>query len=463
MRLYKTILVLTSFLSVIACQSVVDDINTSDPNKISNVDGQSLFTGMALANIVVQSGYLNWTSNIWTGQLIGAGRFGQEQNYEQQNLSTNIPWSNIYFGVLKQARVLRSGIRVSNKNFFYGASKVLEAYAVGTAASLFGDVPFREASNDEIPSPAYDPQTEVYSDLQNLLDEAISDLQASGTEGGIAEDIFFGGDSNKWVKVAYTLKARLYLETRDYNSAMTAAQMGISSESESMKFFPPAVAGENNLLYGFFTGSYPNDLDTDGTFLIDLLGTGSASRNNSKTDEIDRVAYYYDGNSINLNGIAAIDEPMNQVSYQENLLTWAEAALRANVGNFDTALEKLNEHRSNLRNGVYFPQNAGVYDDYVEADFVAGGIENVDGSLTKEDALLREIIEERYVSFFVNVVAFLDIRRVEKDPTALQVPVPFNAGSQRPQRFLYPFDEVNTNGENVPAISDIFVKTPINQ
>ena len=143
-------------------------------------------------------------------------------------------------------------------------------------------------------------------------------------------------------------------------------------------------------------------------------------------------------------------------------MTWAEAAIRSGASNFDQALAKLNEHRANLRNGLYFPTNSGVYDDYVSADFEAGGIENADSSLSREDALLREIIEERYVTFFAHILSFNDIRRAEKDPASLQVPVPFNVGSQRPQRFLYPFDEVNTNS-NTPDITDIFAKTQINQ
>ena len=440
MRLLKLSLIIVLFFGVLGCQDIVDDINDNDPNSISNVDGKTLFTGMQLADITAQSGYLNWAAGVWTGNFVGSGRFAPVQDYQYGNTNSDTPWRNMYVGVVKQAKELRSGIEVTNKDFFFGASKVLEAHAVGTAANVFGNVPFSEAGNDDFPTPKYDEQVDVYNALQVLLDEAISDLQAAGTGGGIVEDLYFGGDSNKWIKAAYTLKARLYLDVRDYASALVAAQSGISSESESMKYYPPAVVntGDTNLLNQFFTGSFPDDLTTEGTFLIDLTGTGSESRNNAKTDEIDRAAYYYDGTQINLSGIAANDEPMNQISFQENLLTWAEASIRANSGNFDAALTKLNEHRANLRNGVYFPVTGGVlYDDYVEADFLATGIENVDGSLSKGDALLREIIEERYVSFFADILSFNDLRRIKKDPVALQVPVPFNTGSQHPERFLY--------------------------
>lgn len=462
MRILKISTVTIVLFSFFACQEIVDDINDNDPNTISNVDGQTLLTGIQLADITAQLGYLNWAAGVWTGNFVGSGRFAPIQEYQYGNTNSNTPWFNIYVGVVQQARELRSGIPVTNQDFFFGASKVLEAHALGTAASMFGDVPFTEAANPEIPTPTYDGQLAVYSGVQSLLDEAISDLQSAGTEGGISEDLFFGGNSSNWIKAAYTLKARLYLEAGDYANAISAAQNGVNLASESMQYTPPAVVltGDTNLLNQFFTGSFPDDLTTEGGYLIELM-TGASNRNNAKTDEIDRSAYYFEGTQINLAGIAAVDEPMNLLSVQENVLTWAEAAIRSN--DFATALSKLNEHRANLRNGEFFAITTGIYDDYVEADFQAGGIENLDGSLSQNDALLREIIQERYVSFFAELPSFNDLRRTKNDPISIQVGVPFNTGTQHPERFLYPFSEENTNGANVPDITDLFAKTPVNQ
>jgi len=468
MKILNKIIILLVFFSTLGCQDLVDDINDNNPNKISVVDdGKTLFTGMQLADITAQSGYLNWAAGVWTGNFVGSGRFSPVQEYQYGNTNSNTPWRNIYVGVVQQAKNIRSGIEVTNQDFFFGASKVLEAHAVGTAVNVFGKVPYVEAANDDISTPKYDEQADVYSNLQILLDEAIVDLQNAGTTGGVAEDLFFNGNSDKWIRAAYTLKARLYLDVRDYTNALLAAQKGVSVMSESMRYYPPAIVltGDTNLLNQFFNGSYPDDLSVENTFLMDLLGTDASSRNNTKTNEEDRAAFYYNGTSINDgdNGIAGIAEPMNQISLQENLLTWSEALLRANASNFSSALSKLNEHRANLRTGVYFEVSGGLYDDYVEADFISGGIENVDGSLSKEDALLREIIEERYATFFADILAFNDLRRMKKDPVSLQVPVPFNVGTKHPERFLYPFSEENTNGANVPAVADIFLKTDVNQ
>ena len=454
-----------AILLLCSCQSSVDDIN-EDPNKISTVDGSAIFTGIQLADVATQMGFLNWAGGVSAGYFVGDGRLSTIQSYAYNNTDSDTPWQNIYVGVVKQAHEIRSGIEVTNKDFFFGASKVLEAHAIGTATNIFGDVPFSEAGNSDFPKPRYDGQQEVYGNLQNLLDDAILDLQASGISGGIQEDLFFDGNAANWIKAAYTLKARLYMDVRDYPNALSAAQNGISSVSETMRYDPvtPGVGGGNNFLNELLNSStFGGDIRSEGSFLIDLIGVDASSRNNAKTDETDRFSYYYNGTDINMEGIAAADEPMNLISLEENTLIWAEALIRSGAGNFDAALNKLNEHRANLRNGEFFTISTGVYDDYVEADFTSGGVENSDGVLSKEDALLREIIEERYVTFFNQILGFNDMRRMKKDPVDLQVPVPFNQGSQHPERFLYPFSEENTNGANVPVVADIFTKTTINQ
>ncbi|MEM9142859.1 MAG: SusD/RagB family nutrient-binding outer membrane lipoprotein, partial [Bacteroidota bacterium] len=246
MKIYK---ILTAVLVLASCQSAVDDINVN-PNQIADVDGSAIFTGIQLADVAAQMGFLNWAGGVVTGYYIGDGRLSSIQNYGYNNTDSDTPWSNIYVGVVNQARRLRSGIEVTNRDFFYGASKVLEAHALGTATNVFGDIPFSEAGNVDIPRPTYDGQVAVYGELQSLLDSAIADLEASGVFGGIIEDLLFGGSSDDWIRAAYTLKARFYLDVGDYTNAVSAAQNGILSSAGTMQYAPatPGVGGGNNFL-----------------------------------------------------------------------------------------------------------------------------------------------------------------------------------------------------------------------
>jgi starch-binding outer membrane protein, SusD/RagB family len=83
-------------------------------------------------------------------------------------------------------------------------------------------------------------------------------------------------------------------------------------------------------------------------------------------------------------------------------------------------------------------------------------------SLTPDQALLREILEERYVSFFGQIEGFNDMRRTQ-DETVVRVPVAPNTGAVLPQRFLYPQSEIDRNTSAPNPIPGIFVRTPVNQ
>ena len=150
------------------------------------------------------------------------------------------------------------------------------------------------------------------------------------------------------------------------------------------------------------------------------------------------------------------------ITYQENLLILAEAGYRAN--GFDTGLTHLNNFRAYMNAGGYLTNtNASniLYDAYSTADFVAGGIENTD-SINTEDALLREILEERYITLFGQVEVFNDTRRTENE-TVVRVPVLPNVGALLPQRFIYPQSEIDRNNNAPNPIPDFFDKTPINK
>jgi hypothetical protein len=150
------------------------------------------------------------------------------------------------------------------------------------------------------------------------------------------------------------------------------------------------------------------------------------------------------------------------VAYQDNLLILAEAGFRIN--GFNTGLGRLNDFRTFMAAGGYM---TGVnpadiqYDPYVAADFENGRMENPDG-MSPDDALLREILEERYITFFGQLEGFNDTRRTGREST-VRVPITPNEGAQLPQRFLYPTIEIDRNA-NVPIpIPNFFDPTPVNK
>lgn len=454
------------FISM-GCEKLVEGIN-DNPNEISSDSfeaGVLLLKGIELANVSVQAGHETRIGGMWCGQTKGLVLL--YKSLAEYNISaeeTNGIWQNAYQGVVKQARLLRQQTATNPKAKQYsGITKVLEANALGTLASLFGDIPYTEISNEAVADPKFDGQKSVFAKLQILLDEAIADLGAS-PNSLVSEDLMLAGNTVRWTKVARTLKARMYLYTGEYEKAYQEALLGVLTPLDALVFTPPAIGnGSQNLNYKMINqrGGY---WGFTGSYLDVLLGT---KRNNSKTSENARLAYYrFDGASATNNkGIAAVNTPITLVGYEENTLILAETAVR--TGKTAIGLTQLNNLRAYLAGGKAFIKlNAGdalKYDPYVLADFEKNGIENKEGLVT-ERALLREIIEERYVSGFTGLLGYDDLRRLGSKEKDIAVLPPFNSPtiSQYPQRFIVAQSELSAN-ENAPKDAGIFALTEVNK
>lgn len=456
-----------------SCSDVVTGIN-DDPNRLTESSYGSILTGAEVGNIIVQTGETARRAALFAGQYTGIDR--QHLGFTEYNVTTSdfdALWYDIYVNAYRNAVIAEEAIIDDNIGpVSQGISQVLQAYLIGTAASLYGDVPYDEAANFEITDPVYEDQPAVYTKIQDRLDEAIANIQMGGGRPVSGAEIYYDGAPAKWIEAAYTLKARFYLETKQYDLAYQAAQNGISSLDNSM-YAPHGTAADNsNLNYQFFAVQVRQADVIVSEFMTSLMQPGSSNpipanyRGNSKTDETARFNYLFDINSTGVqpnteDGFAAQTAPAPLVTYQENLLIMAEAGLRSQ--GFDAGLNALNNFRAFMDAGGYLMNIDAAnlnYDAYTAADFAAGGIENQDG-LSPEDALLREILEERYVTLFGLIQPFNDMRRTLNE-TNVRVPVEPSAGNQLPQRYLYPQTEIDRN-ENVPSpIPDFFEPTDIN-
>lgn len=470
--IYKNYFLAFALFVFSGCESLVDDLN-DNPNQLTldAVPPGLFLNGAELSNITIHLGStvsgqgdgISRMAAYYSGQLIGFEQVDLEW-YQYSVTNTTFDWDG-YQDVITPLREIRR--RTTDHPLYQGISRVLEAHLVGTYASLFGDIPYSEAISD-IDNPVFDNQIDVYARLQSLLTEAIENLENS--EGFVViEDFLFDGDRQKWLESAWTLKARYYMHTKEYELAYAAAQNGISSSTNNMMFNPLDIDGENTVKNKFFIvlNGGPNT-GTGNSYMMQLLdGTGSESRNNAKTDETARRGYYEiipTSPEANL-GIANELEPQPLITYRENQLILAEAGARTQ--SFSVGLGHLNDYRAYLNTGGYLNANFSSmpyqYDAYVSADFDAGGMENMDNT-DPDRALLREIVEERYISGFTTFMPFDDARRLKKDDADISVPFPLNlpTATQNVERFLYPEDEILSNNI-APEDPGIFAVTRVNQ
>lgn len=458
-------------LSTVACESLVEGIN-DDPNNIpiDAVTAANFLRGAQLANVQVQLGHEQRITSSWSGHFVGyQNLYKSLYEYNLTSAESNGFWSFTYQAVANQARHIRN--TAPTDKLLVGISKVLEAHAIGTLAAAYGDIPYSEALNPEISDPKFDGQRSVLNALQTLLDEAIADLSAA-TKRTLPEDIYYAGDNLKWVEAAHTLKARYFTLTKEYDKALTAAQKGISKVENTMFFKPLASTNlsDKNTLFTLFSGSRAGDLGNRTSYLITTLinPANANSRNNAKTQENARRTYLLVDERVATNnqGVANSLEPMPLISYAENQLTLAECAARTQ--GFDAGLQNLNTYRAALASGKVFKKIVAAdplkYDAYVAADFDAGGMENKD-NLAPLRALLREIVEERYISFFNQWLVFNDARRLRKSDSDIAVKIPFNTttANRYPERIIYPQNELNANSNAKEPAEGIYFVVEVNR
>ena len=474
-----------TLLFVASCSKPVEDVNIS-PNSPTDAPSDLVLNGAQVSSIVFYEGEWARLSGMWSQSFTGMDRqYISLNNYTTTSGDYDATWSTAYRGVIAPCKLIISKEGPKNNKLMTGIAQVMEAQAFGTLADLFGDIPFTQAGNpSQYPSPKFDKQLDVYAGVQSLLDDAITNLNSGiGISPG-SKDIFYGGDAGKWAAAAHTLKARFYLHTKNYTAAITEARAGIASADDNMMApHGGAYNSDFNLFYSFYEYDRYDYMSADDAVAPRFLdATATEYRGNAKTNEEARFNYLflpggyasdagvYDLNvfcdfdgwvaSADDNGFFGGSTSFPLVTYQENILTLTEAYIRNN--DFVNSLQTLNAYRAYLNGGGYigigYQTNfIHTYDAYTDADFEANGMENNGG--TKDQALLQEIIEERYVTFIGQLEQFNDVRRTHNAIGLTPV-----SGTTIPQRFYYPQSEINTN-PNTPSQSpaDLFTPTTVNQ
>ena len=117
---------------------------------------------------------------------------------------------------------------------------------------------------------------------------------------------------------------------------------------------------------------------------------------------------------------------------------------------------------------ILYPQEtitAGIVSTEIKnSGYFRQGMENAD-NIDDTRALIREIVEERYISGFGMFLAFNDSRRLRKSDSDVAVPFIMVDGPEPPyaERLPYSDDELNSNANAPDEDPGIFTVTKVNQ
>ena len=93
-----------------------------------------------------------------------------------------------------------------------GAAQLMEAYNYVNLIDYIGTAVYSEAVDPAISAPNLDSGADIYDAMYDQIDEAIANLSVPNQV--LFEDLFFDGNLSKWIKLANTLKIRMYVQSK---------------------------------------------------------------------------------------------------------------------------------------------------------------------------------------------------------------------------------------------------------
>ncbi|MBN1996489.1 SusD/RagB family nutrient-binding outer membrane lipoprotein [candidate division KSB1 bacterium] len=418
-----------------------------DPNRATEISADQLFNGIQVKTYYQQEAEMSRLLSIWMQYLSGTDRQTSiigEYVHTEETLGDELEEVYIEGGLVDIEELVKVTEAAGNR-VYAGIAKFFEAFVIGMASSLWGDLPYSEAISD-VATPRLDSMSEIYTAVQNLLDEAIQDLQSGELGTTLASspqnDVNFNADANKWIAACYSLKARFYMhwaevDAGNYTSAMNAARQGIDSYTNNFVTYHSAELNKESIYY-LYQKNRDSYLRANQT-IVELL----KSRNDP------RLALYFDpdadgefvgseqGDSNVEASMLSADEYLRQdrsfdlLTWEETQLIIAECAYQA--GDEATALATLNQVRRGIEERWGFQAGS------------LGTAENLSG-----EALLDKIMEDKYIALFLNMETYNDWKRTKRP-----VFTPTGGGNPEikiPHRVYYSEDMRNTN-PNIPETS----------
>lgn len=435
-RQYIWIMVLLMSLMFISCKDYLEDPSvTEDPNRATQVTPGDLLVAIQVSQFFRYEGDIARTTMVWMQQLAGVDRqYLAIGEYNVQENEWSSEFNNAYTGGgLVDIKKLINASETGGSRIYAGIGKVWEAFDIGYTASMWGAIPYSEAVSD-ITTPKLDNQSDVYTAVQTLLDDAIADLSAGGGTSPGGRDFVYSGDPVKWIQLAHSLKARYYLhwaevDPSSYQKALTEAQLGISSNAGDFHSVHGTNERESNGVYQFW-----RDRDSyirAGKYLIDILTANNdprlevyfATDNNGNFTGADPGEANTDASNISDFWLEK-DRSTDILTFTETSLIKAECSYK--TGDEASALAELNIARRAQEQKYNLPDSS------------LGVAEGLTGP-----ALIEAIMTEKYISGFMNPESYNDWKR-----TNLPAVVPYN-GKSIPRRLYYSPDERNAN-PNIP-------------
>ena len=449
----KAGVVLSLVLIGAACDSFIQGPGlTETPNSPADGTMQQQLIAIEARMATLMEGQLARTAGIYTQQIIGQNNQQltvTQYAYGESDYTAFFSGFYVGGGLVAMRNVQKLATEADDK-LLLGIAKVWEGLAVGTATSIWGDIPYSQAVDPAFLTPKLDPQQEVYAAVQKVLDDGIAALKGAPTTGSCEPaDVVYCSSGvtraqqiSRWIGAAYTLKARFHLDLVErtgnaaYTQALAAAQQGIAEAPTSAA---AAMHGQAAGDFRFWHGAV-QDLDANvwAGFLSQRGGdirAGNTLVSIMKNRADPRLGAYFTATSPDgLFGLSqnntTVGGPASEVNiatrraftFRQPIITWAENQLIMAEAKFKlTGAADALPHVNAVRTSV--------------------------GLAPLADVTFEDVMIEKYIAMYQNIGVWSDYRR-----TCLPVMTPFGSAAEIPGRIPYGSAERNAN-PNIPLPS----------
>lgn len=462
-------LILFALISVSSCKK--GDVLYSSPDAPEKVTPQVMLTSIEVNTIQNTEGDLARVAAVYSDQIAGiSGQYTYIQDYDLKTLDFDNHWVGLYATTMGDCKIMIDKYSATDPAYA-GIAQILMALNLGIATDLWGDVPYSEAFQGQngVFTAKYDAQADVIASIQSLLDQGIANLaKPDNIDIPGSDDLYYGGLADKWIKAAWTLKARYAnrVSLKDPNSAANVLAYlanGITNPADNMENPHPAATNTQNQWGAFAQQAF--GYMVANKFFIDALMDPAHPTDATKYDP--RLDYYFRQDTADYNkaplttskytGSDIADEIGNPdastvgkyfgyLGPDSDLVAKNFPVITSFEASFLAA-----EAKSRLGQDASADLNAGIK---ASVKYVTGGAN--DGSsiatYTQATATLTNIMTQKWIAMFGQIEAYNDVRRT--GIPVLQVR-PGSAGAKPggiPQRLPTPQNEIDGNPANAKVI-----------
>ena len=490
-----------------ACTGDYEDIN-SNPYEPGDLTGDDYALSSQLNNIAgcVMSSDVNTIQ--FTDALLGGtlGGYFSDANSSFENSFAR--WSRVFmksdriiptlYANLGQVEMLgeKAGDPVP-----YAVATVIKIAAMSRVTDTYGPIPYSAIGETTDLAVPYDSQKDVYNEFFTELSEAIETLDTHrGSALSPMGDYVYGGDINKWVKFANSLKLRLAMRVSFVDRKLSrqmaeeAIKGGViesNADNATWKYFSTLT---NPLYTAVMYNSSGSETGGDTHAAADIIcymnGYDDPRREayflKSTFDGIDYVGLRRGWETFNKSwgfsfsgvGVKAND-PLIWMTASEVAFLRAEGAaihnfdMGGNAADFYNSGIALSFEQWGVAGAEAYMQNSTArpqaYVDPTEQNPYNGALSDItikwDDSANSETKLER-IITQKWIALYYNGnEAWAELRRTGYPKL---IPVEYNGSggvvdsNKGPQRMPYPQEEYTNNSYNVTSAVNNLLGGPDN-